>query len=261
MNAMLHPRGQALTEFLIVAFALIPLFLLMPVIAKYQDIAHSTQVASRYVAFDAITRNDSTSSWKPEAQLAAEVRRRFFSNSDAPIKTNDTAGNFLAHQNLFWRKPDGESLISDLASDVTISFGEAQGSSHADAFKSVSDKASFVLAEQMELKTRGIYQANVSVKLANLPAGLTGYEPFDAINLAMMRTTSVLIDPWTSKSPNQTDARVGGNPSVFPSGPLKNISSVVDADVSVIDALGGVKGPKLGQLDFWQDVVPADRLK
>ena len=97
--------GQALTEFLVVALALIPLFLLVPMIAKYQDISHFTQLASRYAAFDAMTRNDSVSTWKPEAQLADEVRRRFFSNSDAPIKTGDVVGNFDANRNLFWSNP------------------------------------------------------------------------------------------------------------------------------------------------------------
>jgi len=67
--------GQALTEFIVVALALIPLFLLLPVIGKYQDIAHSVQLASRYAAFDAMIRNDVSGTWKPESQLAEEVRR------------------------------------------------------------------------------------------------------------------------------------------------------------------------------------------
>jgi hypothetical protein len=101
MRAARQQHGQALTEFLVVALAVIPLFLLIPVIAKYQDINNATQMASRYVAFDAMTRNDTVSSgWKPVDQLAAEVRRRFFSNPDAPIKTDDVAGNFKANQNL-----------------------------------------------------------------------------------------------------------------------------------------------------------------
>lgn len=81
--------GQALTEFIVLALALIPLFLLIPIIAKYQDIAYATQIASRYVAFDVMTRADGNSSSKPQKKLEDEVRRRFFGNSDAPIKTDD----------------------------------------------------------------------------------------------------------------------------------------------------------------------------
>ncbi|MGV7207009.1 hypothetical protein ACLB1G_04040 [Oxalobacteraceae bacterium A2-2] len=78
--------GQALAEFLVLAVALLPLFLLLPLIAKYQDIAYQTLVASRYVAFDAMTRNDGQSSWKPPEQLAAEVRRRLAGAADAPSR-------------------------------------------------------------------------------------------------------------------------------------------------------------------------------
>ena len=37
-------RGQALTEFLVISLVLIPLFLLLPVIGKYQDISHASRL-------------------------------------------------------------------------------------------------------------------------------------------------------------------------------------------------------------------------
>ena len=126
--------GQALTEFLVLALALVPLFLLMTVIAKYQDIAHSVQMASRYVAFEATTRNAAASIWKPPAQLAQDVQRRFFSNPDAPVKTNDAAGNFEAHQNLFWRNHQGDTLIKNFERDVQVSFGSGPVAGHNDWF-------------------------------------------------------------------------------------------------------------------------------
>jgi hypothetical protein len=114
-------RGQALTEFLVLAVALLPLLLLMPVLAKYQDISSATQMASRYAAFDAMSRNDATgSSWKPEAELAAEISRRFFSSPNTPIRTGEGAGNGKSQQNLFWRDPQDNALIRDLNADVTL---------------------------------------------------------------------------------------------------------------------------------------------
>jgi len=113
-----HIHGQALTEFLVVALVLVPLYLLMPLIAKYQDIAYQTLMASRYVTFDAAVNNESQNAWKNPAQLAGEVRRRFFSTPDAPIKTNDTAGNFSAHRNVYWTGPKNEPLIADFDADV-----------------------------------------------------------------------------------------------------------------------------------------------
>lgn len=253
-------KGQALTEFLVVSFALVPLFLLIPIIAKYQDINNATQLASRYVAFEAITRNYAVSSWKPENQLANEIRRRFFSNRDAPIKTadGDAAGDYTANQNLFWRDPKGNPLIKDF-NDVTVSFGSDNKPSHDGAFSSASDGKPFSVHDQLGLQARGIYTANVSVKLANLPAGLKFYEPFDKINLSMTRRTSIVIDPWTAKDPGQVDTRVGGNAAIFPAGQLQAVAQGIDAAVAVIDL--GQTGPKLGRLDFWTDVVPEDRLK
>lgn len=254
-------RGQALTEFLVAAVALVPLFLLIPVIAKYQDISHATQMASRYVAFDAFTRNDSVSTWKSESQLADEVRRRFFSNADAPIKTNDVAGNFLANHNLFWRNPNGGVLIKDFNTDVMVSFGTAGGATHDTGFGAASDGTPFILRDPLQLRARGVYTANVSVALANLPAGLKFYEPFDALNLSISRGTSVVIDPWTASGPTQVEGKIAASAAIFPAGSLSAISPLVSADVTLIDLPGGISGPKLGQLDFWRDVVPEDRLK
>ena len=253
--------GQALTEFLVVAAALIPLFLLIPVIAKYQDISHSTQLASRYVAFEAMTRNDSASTWKPETQLADEVRRRFFSNADAAVKTNDVAGNFKANQNLFWRDPKDGPLIQDIGRDVQLSFGVGNGASHASAFTAASDGTLFVLHDQLGLSAKGVYTANVSVAIANLPAGLKFYEPFDKLNLSIGRSTSVAIDSWTARNSQGVENKIAGSPAIFPVGKLSAVSPVVDAAVAIIDLPGGITGPRLGQLDFWRDVVPEDRLR
>ncbi len=256
-----HQHGQALAEFLAISVAMVPLFLLIPVIAKYQDISNSTQMASRYVAFDAMYRNDSMGTWKPETQLADEVRRRFFSNSDAPIKTNDVAGDFPANRNLFWSDPNGTPLIASFNNDVQVSFGFGNSPNHGGAFSSTSDAAPFVLHDQLGLQARGIYTANVSVTLANLPAGLKFYEPFDQINLSMTRSTSLIFDPWTARDPQQVESRVGGNPNIFPAASLQAVSPIVDAAVTLIDAPGAISGPKLGKLNFWRDVVPEDRLK
>lgn len=253
--------GQALSEFLVVALALLPLFLLVPVIAKYQDISHFTQMASRYAAFDAMTRNDIASTWKPEGQLADEVRRRFFSNSDAPIKTYDVAGNFDAHRNLFWQAPGGNPLLEDFGSAVRVTYGTGSNETHGAGFQAASDTAPYVLAGELQLASRGIYTANVSVSLAHLPAGLRFYEPFDRLDLIMSRSTSLLLNPWTAKDPEQVERKISDSPLIFPVGSLVAVSPVVDAAVSLIELPGGLSGPKLGRLDFWRDVVPQDRLR
>jgi hypothetical protein len=259
--------GQALTEFLVAAVAIIPLFLLMPLIAKYQDINHSTLSASRYAAFEAMTRNDSTSyGWKPPSQLADEVRRRFFSNPDAPIKTDDVAGNFKANQNLFWRGPRDEALISDINNDVQVSFGTSGASDHASGFSGAPDGNIFSLKDQLDLKARGIYTAGVSVSLLNMPAGLKFYEPFDQINLRMTRRTSLAIDAWTASGPGQVASKIEGASLIYPATVLSGITPILGAAVASVELPGvfarkPMPSPRFGELDFFVDVVPADRLR
>ncbi|MBB5606652.1 MULTISPECIES: hypothetical protein [unclassified Janthinobacterium] len=264
-----HHRGQALTEFLVLAAALLPLYLLMPMIAKYQDIAAQAEMASRYVTFEAVTRNDAQNSWKTPKELSTEIGRRFFSNTDSSIKTGDVAGNFSANHNLFWRGPGNAPLIADFNRDVAVSFGPEQKPNHADAFTAASDGAPFNgvagsaigihTANELGLGSRGIYTGNVSVQLANLPAGLKMLEPFDKINLAITRHTSVVIDGWQAGRPAQVQSRLDSG-LLVPATYLKDAAAVVSGSVALAEA-GHISAPRLGQLDFWADVVPVDRLK
>ncbi|WP_228895427.1 hypothetical protein [Pseudoduganella aquatica] len=269
-------RGQALTELVVMCLVLVPLFLLMPVVAKYQDISYATQMASRYVAFDAMTRNDGMSSWKPVSQLEDEVRRRYFSNSDAPIKTGDTAGDFNANRNRFWSDQNGGALISKF-SDVRVTFGAgAAGAAQSDGYAAASDDAPFSMPvpinvrDQLELKANGVFTANVSVTLANLPAPAGNpaetYEPFKNIGLTIRRATSVAVDTWTASGPGQVESRIDQT-LLTPGKALRPFNGVVDDAVKVTEMTGcfpgacNGKGPKLGELAYWRDEVPVDRLK
>lgn len=241
--------GQALTEFLVVALAIVPLFLLIPMIAKYQDIGHATQMASRYAAFDATINNPSTSGMKDPAVLAQEVRRRFFSNIDAPIRTNDAAGNFRAHQNAFWRGPNNEPLISDI-NGVNVNLASAGSPS--------SGVSSFVTNNIFGLPDSPMYRGAVSVPLVNLPAGIRSYEPFDRLNLQVERHTTLLVDGWSARDLDTARARV--NRMAPAGGALSDATQVLNLPFALIE-LGQVPRPQIGVLQSWDDVVPADRLR
>lgn len=108
------------------------------------------------------------------------------------------------------------------------------------------------------LNAPGIYRANISVPLANLPAGIQSYTPFDQLDLRVTRHTSVLIEPWASRSVEQTMDRFGRL------APLNSLFSPVETllDVAIpVFELMEVPAPKFGRLDKWQDIVPADRLR
>ena len=256
-------RGQALTEFLVLAVALVPMFLLVPMIAKYQDLSHATQLASRYAAFDAINRGGlaGDNDWTPPAELADEVRRRFYSNSDAPIKSGDVAGDFDANRNLFWRDPYGNPLIRKF-NDVALSFGTG-AATQAGGFSAASDATLFnkiplANANHIGLASPGIYTANVSVALANLPAGIRSIEPFDKLDLTIQRRTSLLFDSWSSTTTARTEARVA---KLAPANSLlMTIDPLIKLAIGFVD-LTEVEAPRFGELSMWRDAVPADRLK
>jgi hypothetical protein len=241
--------GQALVEFLVIAMALIPLFLLIPVVAKYQSIAHATQMASRYAAFDSLVRSDLQNSSKPLDQLQEEVRRRIFSNSDAPIKSRDVAGDFKGNQNLFWRTPDDKPLIANFA-DITVTRTK-QDSHDGQVFS--SPQGPFAIG----FGATGIASAHVSVKLANLPSGLKFYEPFDQINLVMNRSTSVLTDGWAGNGPTEVAQEL------VPLTPgltfLKPLSWILHPVMALAEPRS--TSSNIGQLEFWREAVPVDRLR
>ncbi|MDB5822450.1 MAG: hypothetical protein JWR21_1154 [Herminiimonas sp.] len=256
--------GQALTEFLLVSVALLPLFLLIPLIGKYQDIATSTQLASRYLAFDTANR-DPGSPPKDALQPAAQVRRRYFGQPGDVIETEDPLDRNTDREipaNRAWTNPHGGPLIRS-ATDVEISFGVASSTLASEGFEPAVDGVPFNLvplakASQAGLPSRGVFRANVAVPLVNLSAGNPLLEPFDRIDLRIARQTSVAINGWTASSPQQVQQRSGTLAAPIPA--LGAIETVLEFAVPVVD-LANVKPPRFAQLDAWRDVVPADRLQ
>jgi hypothetical protein len=255
--------GQATTEFVVLCLALIPLFLLTPMIAKYFDIAHATQMASRYLALEAMERQDNNTPPQGEAELAGEVRRRFFSNAGAPVKTGDTAGDFAAHRNAFWVDTAGRPLIARFDRDVRISFGTGGGPTQAMAFQPGGDDLPFDrsrvrgVKNALGLQARGIYTADVDVALANLPQGIKSLAPFDRLNLRIRRRTGVVIDGWNAASDASIIGRIDST-AIFPGRALRATSPLAGASVTVFE-VGQVPQPRTGELPLWQGVVPQDR--
>ena len=256
--------GQALTEFIVVALALVPLFLIVPLIGKYQDISHAAQMASRYVAFDAPVNNDDIddSSFKTADQLAGEVRRRFFSNVDAPIKTNDIAGNFDTYRNPLWSDTTGKALIADFDNDVCVSFGmpgngfcsgATAGSGGYGGKGYGTTPFLSPVRSKFGLTESGLFTGAVYVRLANIP----GLKPFDDINLVMARHTSLTPNPWAASSIAKVESAIK---NTVPTTLFAPIQPAVDAVIYVAEAGEIASGPKFGDMSVQRDMVPSDRL-
>lgn len=232
-------RGQSMTEFVVLALVLVPLFIAVPLVGKYIDLMNATETASRYVAFESVVRN-SASSWKDAATLSGEVRRRVFSNANAPIKTGDTAGDFTEHRNPLWTDHTGKPFLETFEQGVA-----AQGPvASKNAIPAAFFKSALGLAES------NLQTGTVTAKAVNV----TGFPPFDDLNLQITRKTVLLSDTWAAKGLEDVKSRIEDSISVYPVGTFKPI----------IDPLGQIPptflDPTFKVSDFDWDIVPCDRL-
>lgn len=234
-------------ELIVLSFVLVPLLLIVPLVGKYMDIVQTTAEASRYTAFEGTVRHSSsTDSWKSDADLATEVRRRFFSNSDAPIKTNDVAGDFNAHRNTLWFDHRGAPLLPVFSGNVGV----------VTEIESMSQPFG-ALASNFKLPQENLYTGRVNVSIANIP----NLEPFDTIGLTATRWTTVLVDPWAASGPGQVTEKVKGAGMLFPYQPLEVIATPLAILMSnpILAILGAdTTPPEVGRVD--PDRVPADRV-
>jgi hypothetical protein len=235
-----HQRGQSTVEFVVLALVLAPLFIAVPLLGKYIDLMNAAESASRYVAFEAMARN-SANSWKTDAELATEVRRRFFSNSDAPIKTADVAGNFAAHRNPMWTDHTGRPFLDRFEEDVGVRTKVESRNAIASAH---------TIAGSLGLSERNWYTASVTVRAAAIPE----FAPFDAAGLSISRRTVLLGDAWTARSAADVRSRIEGSPYTYPPDAARDMFNLVGMVPPTI------YDPRMRMGDHDWDVVPCDRL-
>lgn len=240
-------RGQSTVEFLVLAVVLLPLFLIVPLLGKQLDIAQTAASASRYVAFEGTVRHGSSQPpWKSDAQLADEVRRRFFSASTAPVKTDDVAGDFAAHRNPLWTDHRGDALLPSFAANVGAASRRA----------ALTQPTGAVFAAGMGLDTDNLHTGSVRVNVADV----AGLAPFDALGLSIERHTTVLVDPWSASGPAAVRGALRrerwGLDSPFPFGLLELAASPLKLIPPVLE---GARLPEIGRVE--PDIVPADRLR
>lgn len=239
-------RGHSLTEFVVLGLVIVPLFIIVPLLGKYLDLAHTTALASRYVAWEGTVWNDSGPGFKSEGKLAEEVRRRFFSRGEAPIKTDDAAGDFAAHRNPLWVDHAGNPLLANFSGQV----GVTTSLTAVGGF--VEDPLSRAARRDLGLPDYGLYKGMVTVKPADVPS----LKPFDSIGLQIDRQNTILVDAWTASGPGKVDSRISSG-NVLSATPLR-VPATFAAPLVLLE-LGRVPLPDIGHVA--PDKVPVDRLK
>jgi hypothetical protein len=108
-----RPGGQALVEVLVASLALVPLFFGIAWLAKVLDAQQATIAAARALAFECTVRIAACASPQAHPELAAQTRRRFFSDPRFGLRSDDTASGPVtaADRHPLWVDRSGAALL------------------------------------------------------------------------------------------------------------------------------------------------------
>ena len=194
--------GQAMTEFLVIAAAvLIPLFFGIYYLAKYSDIKHATNQASRYAAFERSW--DPDSQHKSDAVIQDEVRVRFFSHK-RDIHYQDASSQIGDAEIQLWRQANQQLLLEDY-DDVNLT--QASGGSLGGGIQTQISNFGATLLGQ---KNHGITNSTVSMDVAEV-GHFAAVDP-RRLALTITSTTAIGAGSWSSSGslsgPNSTCSSV-----------------------------------------------------
>jgi len=251
-------RGQSLTELAVLCAVLVPIFLLVPILAKYVHARQVTQQAARAIAWEAtVSPNYALPTAARQRDLAVD---RHFGRADDPIVSQAQTGPRDAAV--------ADVLMNTFSNQPLVRRGDLVLTSYrSDAPGGIMSKIDDVtrLFGGFPPNTRGLTTATVRLDVQDLkgsdgqPAAYL--EPFDALGLKLQATHVVLADPWnaagsglTVTSPRSVKAQV--KPLV----PTQHMAGIASA----FDGLSGI--PMIGTLSkldpgyIAPDVVPMDKL-
>lgn len=235
--------GQAMTETLVIAIAVLPFLVAVPLIARYQDIRQATQAASRTVGFECAVRGDYCSDPQNQAEITRQVRRRHFSRQDMDLHSHDEASDASIEQDAhrFWRDRKGQPLIASF-DDVSVAIrrqdadalanghreaaGQQQAAQHSGSRQQTTAEASprqrglvalgralshavgpdaFGMSLSGGLLSASV-QASVPLdeRMQRVLAGIQGRDAGRALGFASK--TVVLSDSWNASSPKGSES-------------------------------------------------------
>jgi hypothetical protein len=200
-------RGQSLVEVVVLAAALVPLLLAIPLLAKYQDIRQAAIAASRNAAFECSVRPDACGQPPAQAALADGLRRRHFARHDHDLLSDDAIADDApaAQRNRFWVDRRGEALLadfSDVAVRVTVGESDALQGAWREGGANPAGPAAFGLDAANGMVTAQV-RARVSLQrtLAQWLARPQG------MALALTGKTAVIVDAWNASAGKDADPR------------------------------------------------------
>lgn len=261
-------KGNAMTEFVVLAMVMVPVMAFIPVLGKMSDTNQATIEAARYVAWE---RTVSDASQKSDSQIATEVSNRFFRRDSVAIESDQGLLDEEQFRNQFWssgkdENGDSVSLINADENNLFVSTSNQSIPSNTGAGQ-LSDGISaigsamegFIPGANWDLEANGFYVAEVGVNVASNRFLSSGQDcsgqASDAVSSCMNRRNAIFVDAWNSESPDQTKERVK---ALVPGGALEPVGDFMSnlGSMPLFKELGRMKGI-FG--DVKEDVLPLDR--
>ncbi|MBV8659957.1 MAG: hypothetical protein JO142_19225 [Burkholderiales bacterium] len=246
-----------MVETLVACIALIPLFLLMPLVGKYIDIKLATIAASRKLAFECTVRGEVCTDLGAHSDAVDQLRSQFFRGNGNEVLANDVPDDDVSvdtQRNVLWSDRSNNPLIehySDIGARVEpVTFDPLGGV--------LTPIAAFGPKQLNFDATAGLYNARVQVDLSTSQTKSFAWQ-LDSMALKMQQHTAVLSDAWTATGAADVKSRV------------QNADKLLDTAAAVaylpatlgLQTLGPLIETRSGDFhlhDFNPDIVPSDRL-
>lgn len=262
-------RGQALTEFIVVAaLFLVPMYFLIPMVGKYVDMKGAAVQGARYAAWErTVYFGGSTASdgWpgidKSDAAIRNEVRQRVFGESTKIATADRNAGAWSSNgYKTGWRNRDGTGMLPSYNA-VTQSMSQSDSPGYANmALKVVVTVADALGPFQLEME--GLHAADVSVSAYTKPINFSwDGDPAKAFNpgtLAFSDRNVVLVNTWSANGRDHVKKQTQG---LTPTGIFQTTAGEII--LTLVKAVVGVAMPEIWFLELGKiepDIVPEDRL-
>jgi len=254
-------RGQGMVELAVCAAVLVPLFLLIPVVAKLGHGKQMAMQAARNAAWEATVANN----YQPPTRgaLQSKALDRNFADADAPIRSTTSGSSSGAFGDQMLNTFSNKKLLEKNDLSVTRT-ANANSPGYVDEAATLLPKNYFDNAFPPNRK--GYVTAEVSLNYRDLktadgrPAHFL--EPLDNLNLVDKRHQTLLADAWNASGPRSGPRSVVS--TVKPLAPLsyfEGLDGIFDT-LKVLEPIMPMVG-SLGDLEIGTiepDVVPADKL-
>lgn len=260
-------RGQGMVELAVCAAVLVPLFLLIPIVAKLGHGKQMAMQAARNAAWEATVADKATIDAdyaSPTPTLKRKVLDRNFAAADAPIRSRSTGNTSGPFEDQMLNTFSNRKLLEK--GDLTVPRTSNAGSP---GFLDEAAKllpAAYIAPSKFPPNRKGYVTAQVALNYRDLktadgrPARFL--EPFDNLDLVDKRHQTLLADAWNASGP-----RSGKRSVIETVKPLVPVSYFEGLDplldtfkvlAPILPMVGSLGDLEIGTIE--PDVVPSDKL-